>query len=349
MKKYKVLLIGGEGYVGCVIKNFFIANNFYVESLDGLLYKNCDSVVSNYSLNYKFIHGYLSEFNENFNPNKFDLIILLAGLVGDPVVRKYKKLSQFINYEQIQNVILNLIKKYKNSFFFISTCSNYGLMNYQDRADENYKLNPISEYSKAKVAAEKLILNSVNKTKMSPTIFRFATAFGASPRMRFDLTLNEFILNIYNDNPIEVYDPDTWRPYCHVIDFANILYQSFMSKISLRKFQVYNAGFNKNHTTKRQLVYLITNLLGKNLDNVKFINSSGNDARNYKVNFNKISKLVGNRPMFDIKKGILQLKHLMDNKIYEDFGKELKKGNYIIDHKKSKLLTTLHQQQSQRQ
>ena len=86
--------------------------------------------------------------------------------------------------------------------------------------DENAKLQPLSLYAEHKVDIEKYILSLKDKISINPTILRFSTAFGLSPRMRYDLTLNQFTKSIFNNEQLEVFDSNTWRPYCHVNDFS---------------------------------------------------------------------------------------------------------------------------------
>ena len=110
---------------------------------------------------------------------------MLAGLVGDPVTKKYSNISKKIN----DIGILNLIKKFQKfknfkKFIFISTCSNYGLVKKKIKIKENYKLAPLSLYAKSKVKIEKFLMK---KNNFKPTILRFATTFGYSERMRYDL------------------------------------------------------------------------------------------------------------------------------------------------------------------
>ena len=106
----------------------------------------------------------------------------------------------------------------------MSTCSNYGVVKNNEIVNEKSKLNPISLYAKSKVKFEKYLQkNKKSKTKI--TILRFATAFGLSSRMRFDLTINEFVREIFLKNSLEVYESETWRPYCHVKDFALAIFK----------------------------------------------------------------------------------------------------------------------------
>ena len=208
-KKNKILIIGGEGYIGSVVSNFFLNNSIEVDSYDCLLYQNNYHLLSNfYNNNYKFIHGKMSEINSKVKFSNYGTIILLAGLVGDPITKKYHELSLKINEKDILNIIDSL-KNLDVRFIFSSTCSNYGLRENLNPASENDKLEPLSTYAKSKVLIEKEILSLKNDSKFNPIIFRFATAFGLSPRMRFDLTVNQFTRELTLGRKLKVYDKDT--------------------------------------------------------------------------------------------------------------------------------------------
>ena len=159
----KILLVGGEGYIGTVIKNYFLEKNYSVDSLDRLIYQNKNSPLSNNSIKYKFIYGDILDLYKFKNLNKYGLIVFLAGLVGDPITKKYEELSYEINYLSIKKVIDHLSNNYTNKFFFISTCSNYGLIKNDELADENFHLNPLSSYAKAKVNIEKYLSTKIKK------------------------------------------------------------------------------------------------------------------------------------------------------------------------------------------
>ena len=151
MFKKNVLLLGGEGYVGKIVSAYLIKKNYNIVSFDYLIYNQ------NYSKNlikndkYKFIYGDLREKKEISGALKnIDHVVILAGLVGDPITKKYPKLSHDINYNGIKNFI-DICSKYKyiNKIIFISTCSNYGLLNNEIKADEQTRLKALSLYSKA--------------------------------------------------------------------------------------------------------------------------------------------------------------------------------------------------------
>ena len=125
-------------------------------------------------------------------------------MVGDPITKKYKKISKEKNFKQTKDCIDFLIRNKVNRILFVSTCSNYGLSG-KKSLKESSKLSPLSYYAKDKVKIEKYIMKI--KPKTSLCIFRFATAFGFSKRMRFDLTINDFCYQLINKNKLDVYDP----------------------------------------------------------------------------------------------------------------------------------------------
>ena len=108
-----------------------------------------------------------------------------------------------------------------------------------------------------KVEMEKYILNKAKNGSNVTTVLRFATAFGISPRMRFDLTVNQFTLELLMGKELQVYDPDTWRPYCHVQDFSSLVETIVCSDKKIVNKQVFNAVSDKNYFTKRSFIKLI--------------------------------------------------------------------------------------------
>ena len=193
----KILLIGGAGYIGTVVAKYLLDREFDVKIYDNLIYNSDTSKeFLKKNKNIQFINGdILQIFNKKDIFDGIDVVVLLAGLVGDPITKKYPDLSIKINTDGNKLVINEAIKTGIKKFIYISTCSNYGLIPDNHEADENYKLNPISSYAKSKVEIESYLLNKETEN-FSPTVLRFATAFGISPRMRLDLTINEFIFEM---------------------------------------------------------------------------------------------------------------------------------------------------------
>ena len=302
----RLLIFGGEGYIGRVVQDELNQKDYRCVSYDNLLYeKNKIKYLKN-NKNRSIIFGDIGDLKKIKKVLKnFNYVLILAGLVGDPITKKYPFISKKINENYIKKLVDACLKSNIERLIFVSTCSNYGISKNTYKLKENAPLRPISLYAKSKVKIEKYILSKKFKTKKICTILRFATAFGSSPRMRFDLTLNEFVKTMFENKTLEVYDKDTWRPYCHVKDFAKIIDKVFKGNKNKVNFEVYNAGSSKNNFTKLMIVKKI-NKFFKNREKVKFVDNS-KDMRNYEVNFDKIKHKLHFNSNWTLEKGIKEI------------------------------------------
>ena len=327
-----ILLIGGAGYIGPVIAQELLNQEHKVTVLDLLIYKTdigITALVNNPK--FKFILGdfCIAKVLDDALIGITDVIIL-GGLVGDPITKKYPIESNAINDVGIINCISLLKKKNLNRVIFISTCSNYGLIANDELASEDFPLSPLSLYSKSKVKAEQFILTKDSETNYIPTVIRFATAFGLAPRMRFDLTVNEFVAELYFNKKLDIFDADTWRPYCHVNDFAKLINLVLDAPENLVSFEVFNAGSDSNNYTKRRLVELIREFIPH--CDLRFL-SHGSDPRNYKVSFNKVQSALGFQSTYSIEKGIDDLIYSLEQGSFENYlDNKNSFGNYEIEY-----------------
>jgi nucleoside-diphosphate-sugar epimerase len=278
---------------------------------------------------YTFVHGDICQTAdlEKASTGVTD-VILLAGLVGDPITKKYPVESTAINDTGIKKCIDFFNHKGVDKLVFISTCSNYGLIGENEQADENFALSPLSLYAKAKVGNEQYLLAKKGKVDYTGVILRFATAFGLSPRMRFDLTVSEFTRDIFFGADLLVFDENTWRPYCHVRDFAQLLDKVINMDPGKISFEVFNAGGDRNNFTKKMIVDEILKYIpsGK----VRY-GSNGSDPRNYKVSFSKVRNTLGFEPMYSLQDGIRELIEAFSIGIYGNSLKDKNRyGNYEI-------------------
>ena len=329
MKK-KILVAGGEGYIGQVVSNDLVSWGYDVISYDNLIYNQLVNKKLESNTNFQFIRGDIRDENniKKALKNVYGVVIL-AGLVGDPITKKYPEISVDINETGIKNLIDKCIEMSLEKVIFVSTCSNYGLIKDDEIADENHFLNPLSSYANSKVKTEKYILSLKNKIDTCFIILRFATAFGLSPRMRYDLTVNEFTKDIFIKKQLEVYDPDTWRPYCHVKDFSEIIKKIIEEDKKKVSFEVFNAGSNFNNFTKRMIIEKILNYIPSN--EVLFINKKGSDPRNYKVDFSKLKNILGYECQFSVDDGINEIIENLQNQKNNSSEKYINFGNYKIE------------------
>lgn len=328
----RILLVGGAGYIGSVLTSHLLLHGYSVHCLDLLLYDNHSAIEQFLSHpRYEFIKGdFTDESTARYALKDISDVVILAGLVGDPITKKYPEVSQKINLEGTLAFIDLLKGRGLSKVVFISTCSNYGLIPEGEVADENFQLTPLSLYAKAKVAIEQKLLSLKGKVDYHPTILRFATAFGRSFRMRFDLTVNEFTRELFLGHMLTVYDADTWRPYCHVKDFSLIIRRVLEAPVKRVAFEVFNAGGDVNNLTKRMVVGRIKTLIPSASVEYKEV---GSDRRNYRVDFSKIRRLLFFEVKYALTDGIKELIDAFRKNEYSDVEQRKRfYGNYHIDY-----------------
>ncbi len=330
MSERKVLIIGGGGYVGTAVTPLFLEAGFSVRCLDSFVYGH-DRTVFGFlgQPGYEFMRGDLCDADTvRAALSDVDDVILLAGLVGDPITKTYPDASKAINDDGYRTVFDVLAESTVDRVIFVSTCSNYGLIPEGAVADENWPLNPLSLYAKAKVAAELYLMEAAATLPYVPTILRFATAFGLSPRMRFDLTVSEFTRELAIGNELIVFDADTWRPYCHVRDFGRLLLKTLAAPKSIVHGTVFNAGGDTNNATKRSLVEAIAaRIPGAHIT----YEEHGGDPRNYRVNFAKVRSELEFEPAFSIDDGIDELMAALNQGFFKDVNRaESLFGNWVL-------------------
>jgi nucleoside-diphosphate-sugar epimerase len=323
IERRRVLLVGGAGYIGTPLTAALLARDYQVRCLDLLLYRNRDCVTPFLGHpDYDFMLGDLADAAaaEAALEGITDVIIL-AGLVGDPITKKYPREHRAINEDGLARLIDKLDGRGLNKVIMVSTCSNYGEIPVNALADEDYPLKPLSLYSSAKVAREKQVLGGANKVDYCATVLRFATAFGLSGRMRFDLTVSEFTRDLFSGAALEVYDADTWRPYCHVRDFARALTRVLEMPRQDVGFEVFNAGGDANNYTKKMIVEAVQRHFPQS--RFEFVDHGGEDRRNYKVDFGKIRKRLHFEPQFTVEQGVVELIAALRQGFFADYAQRL--------------------------
>ena len=325
-----IVLLGGAGYIGPVIADHLLDQGYKIVIYDNLVYKHYQSTSALFlNENFSFVFGDLSDTAKVAETcSGAEAVVILGGLVGDPITKRYPEQSALVNDKAIFDTIDCLDGANVSRVVFVSTCSNYGLMPEGQIAHEDSELNPLSLYAKSKVNAEKHLLGKKGDVSYSATILRFATAFGLAPRMRFDLTVNEFTRDVFLQKDLLVYDADTWRPYCHVKDFARLIATTLSADADLVNFEIFNAGGDVNNRTKRNLIDDIGQYLP--IDRVSY-KEGGVDPRNYRVDFTKVRDTLGFEPQFDIYYGIREIIAAMQSNVFAGVDENRNYyGNYEI-------------------
>jgi nucleoside-diphosphate-sugar epimerase len=201
-------------------------------------------------------------------------------------------------------------------FVFASTCSNYGKMTDPDSyVDENSELRPVSLYAELKVKFENYLLKERKDAKMCATALRFSTVYGFSPRIRFDLTVNEFTRNVCLTGEQEIWGPQFNRPYCHVDDLARAVMLVLEAPVEKVRANVFNVGVTTENYSKRMLMEEIQ----KQIPDAKAVYiDKTEDPRDYRVNCDKIKNELGFTITKKVPDGIREIIKLMRSGIITD-------------------------------
>jgi nucleoside-diphosphate-sugar epimerase len=200
-------------------------------------------------------------------------------------------------------------------FVFASTCSNYRrLADGQVPIDERGTLAPVSLYARQKTGVEHSLLNG-GAGSMEVVCLRFATLYGVAPRMRFDLTVNEFTRDLWAGRHLEVFGEQFWRPYVHVRDAAHALRLVLQAPGEDVAGEVFNVGRTDENYRKRDLVELIRAQTDRG--SVSFVERT-EDPRDYRVSFEKIARVLRFRPESRVADGIAEIIAALDERRFSD-------------------------------
>ncbi len=235
----------------------------------------------------------------------FDAVVHLAALSNDPLGQLRPGLTQQINHEGTIHVAKQAKAAGVRRFVFASSCSNYGRAG-EDFVDEDGQLNPQTDYGVSKVLAER-DLKPLADDSFTPTFLRFATAYGASPRMRFDIVLNNLIAHAYTSGRILMMSDGTpWRPIIHVEDMARAFLATLQADPAEISGEAFNVCRTENNYQIRDLAEIVADTVpGAKID---YAADAGPDNRSYRVSSAKIEKSIpGFQPKWDAVRGAQQL------------------------------------------
>jgi nucleoside-diphosphate-sugar epimerase len=313
----KILVTGGAGYIGSTLVPMLLAEGHTVRVLDTLLHGGSPLLPAWSHPGFEFVRGDLrDEALRKTAIAGMDAVVHLAAIVGDPACSRQPELARAVNLESS----LALIKESQGAgvrrFVFASTCSNYGKMKDVAYVDENSELSPVSLYAETKVAVERALLESAGRNGWCPTPLRFATIFGVSSRMRFDLTVNEFTMEMITKKHLKVFGEQFWRPYVHVSDAARGIQLVLNSDVSKVCGTVFNVGATDQNFQKQQLVGMIQPFAPDAV--VEYVRKT-EDPRDYRVSFSRITDQLGYKITRTVAQGIEEIAKLVTSQVISSF------------------------------
>lgn len=313
----KVLVTGGAGYIGSVLVRQLLNKGFAVRVLDSLKFGGEALYDVMLHPNFEFMKGDVCNSKDVKKAlEDIDAIAHLAAIVGDPACKKFSEEANATNWNGSVDLFDAAEKAGVKRFVFASTCSNYGKMPDPDSfVVETSALNPVSLYAELKVKFEKFLLEERKDSAICSTALRFSTVYGFSPRIRFDLTVNEFTRNATIKGEQEIWGAQFWRPYCHVNDLARSVVLVLETAEEKVRANVFNVGSNEENYNKGMIIEEVC----KVVPNVKVHYVEMNeDPRDYRVNFNKITNELGFTITKKVPEGIEEIYRLLKTGIITD-------------------------------
>ncbi len=330
-----ILITGGAGYIGSLLTGELLRRGYRVTVVDELLFGG-ESLV-----------GYLRDPNFHFvkadvwTPRAIkvapprgwpapDAVVHLAAIVGFPACQAVgRQVAWRYNVEATQRVFEQACELGVERLILASTYSNYGLSPDGAPVTEESPLTPQSLYAETKIAAEEYLLAHKNE-RCAPLIFRFATLFGLSPRTRFDLIVNQFVLEAWTERKLLIYQRGYSRSFLHVYDAVRGILLALEAPEAKIRGEVYNVGTEAGNYSKDEIVGLIIKRIPEVRVEYKDL-SFGGDMRDITVSFAKIQRELGFEATLSVDDGIREVLHaIQDGLIKEPRHARYRNARFIV-------------------
>ena len=299
----RVLVTGGAGYIGSVLVPVLLEAGHDVTVYDSLMFGGESLLNVWHHPAFNFVKG---DFREIVAFGDVDAVVHLAALVGEPACERDEVETKIVNHEATVALAEATCKSGVKHFLFASTCSNYGKAG--GEADESSPLVPLSTYAEMKIAAEQDLL-TMQSDGFRVLVMRFATAYGLSPRMRFDTLLNEFCRDAVCKGWLDVRNPESWRPFVHVRDIARYV-------LLLLEYEgcsgIYNVG--GHNLCKMDIAEECARETGAAVE----YSTGKTDPRDYRVSFAKLQNEFGVETLYTPERGIREVVTALRDSVFLD-------------------------------
>src|SRR5215208_4753033 len=311
MSDRHVLITGGAGYIGSLLTSELLRANVRVTVLDSLLFVVEAPFPFLHHPNFHFVKADVTEpravkdslKDGSQRPNA---IVHLAAIVGFPACQAVgRQVAWRYNVDATQTVFGQATDLGVERFVFASTYSNYGLSPDGKPVTEESPLNPQSLYVETKIAAEEFLLNQKDNS-CAPLLFRFATLYGISPRTRFDLIVNQFVLEAFTKRELIIYQRGYSRSFVHIRDGVRGIMMGLEAQQSKVCGEVFNLGTDDGNYSKDDIVRFVLKRMPETVVEYKDL-TFGGDMRDITVSFAKVKNVLGFNTTLDVDDGIREL------------------------------------------
>lgn len=324
-----VMITGGAGYIGSLVTGVLLNAGWHVTVVDDLLFGGQSLLGFWHHPRFHFAKADVCDAEQfrvegraiavGSQPARpVDAIVHLAAIVGFPACQMVgPQVAWRYNYEGTRRMFALADTAGVGRFLFASTYSNYGLSQEGVAVTEESALNPQSLYAETKIAAEQFLLNETRGAATEPILQRFATLFGVSPRMRFDLIVNQFVLEALTRRRLVIYQRGYARSFVHVRDVADAILLALQAPLAEVGRQIFNVGSDNGNYTKDEIVALVQRYVEGTKVEYKDL-TFGGDMRDIRVSFAKIRRVLGYEPRLSVEDGVREVVEVLSTGVIKD-------------------------------